>query len=228
MRGLLDLLFPLRCLGCRRGGWPFCDSCREEVVELLPPGCRRCGRPLAAEVASCRDCPPAPLGQVRAPFLYSGPIREALHGLKFSGLRVAVETLGQAKAVSAGALPPAVAVAWVPLSRARRAARGFDQAEALARVVARDLHTPVQRLLVRTTDTPPQARRPAVERRGAMQGVFRTAGRIPRTVLLVDDVMTTGATLSACAAALCEGGARRVDAVVAARALGGPVPARSA
>src|SRR5438105_9143914 len=128
----------MRCAGCRDGGparWPCCASCRNELVVLSPPGCRRCGMPAEEELARCRDCPPAALAVARAPFLYAGPIRAALLRLKFDGWRSVAEALGRAMGV-VNAFPADV-VTWVPLSAARRAGRGYDQARALAQIVAR-------------------------------------------------------------------------------------------
>ncbi len=118
------------------------------------------------------------------------------------------------------------AVTWVPLSSRRRRERGYDQARALAREVARRRGLPLVPLLERVADTPPQARKGAAERREAMRGLFGVPARaartpVPRRVLLVDDVLTTGATLAACSEALLSGGARDVSALVAARAITG-------
>ena len=116
------------------------------------------------------------------------------------------------------------AVSWVPLSRRRRAARGFDQALALARVVAPRLDLPLVPLLGRVADAGPQAQRGGAERRLAMRDVFAARGRSPERVLLVDDVLTTGATAGACAEALLAAGARRVSVLTAARAAAQATP----
>jgi competence protein ComFC len=224
-RVLLDLLFPLRCASCGTGPWPFCSTCRAELVLLTPPLCGRCGRPTEEPMGRCRDCPPPPIEAARSPLLYAGPARSALHRLKFSGWRAVAEALGGAMA-AVNAFD-ADAVTWVPLSPARRARRGFDQARALALEVAARLSLPAAPLLDRTADTPPQARRTAAERRLAMRGAFRHKGRDPpQRVLLVDDVLTTGATAAECALVLRSAGAAHVGLLTAARALSGPIPAR--
>jgi competence protein ComFC len=119
-------------------------------------------------------------------------------------------------------------VTWVPLSSRRLRRRGFDQAEVLARHVARRLNVPVRSMLVRARDTRAQARLTGAERRHALAGAFlaRRPESPPEKVLLVDDVLTTGATAATCAAALKEAGARRVVVLTAARSLDGPVPDR--
>ena len=221
---VLDVFFPMRCAGCGSGQWPFCQVCRGEVVALSPPGCSRCGLPAEEELASCRHCPPPPLAVARAPFLYAGPIRAALLRLKFDGWRSVAEALGRAMgAVNAF---PADVVTWVPLSAARRAGRGYDQARALAQIVARLSGVRLAALLVRVKDTAPQTARSGPERRRAMHDAFRAPGRSPPRVLLVDDVLTTGATASECARALRRAGAREVGLLTAARATSGALPAR--
>ena len=110
------------------------------------------------------------------------------------------------------------AVTWVPLSRERLAARGYDQARALARAVAPRLGVPAVPLLRRLGDPGPQARRGAAARREAMRGVFAAEG-VSGRVVLVDDVLTTGATGGACASVLLEAGAEAVGLLTAARAV---------
>jgi ComF family protein len=175
-------------------------------------------------VASCSECPPRSIDAVRAPFVYEGPIARAIRGLKFSRWHALAPPLAAAMAEVCDL--EAQAVTWVPLSRRRRARRGFDQAELLARAVAPRLGMPVVPLLRRVRDTPAQARRPAGQRRGSLAGAFRAVVPAPRQVLLVDDVLTTGSTAMACADALRERGARRVVVLTAARSVTGPVPAR--
>lgn len=163
----------------------------------------------------------------RAVFLYEGPVRQALMGLKFGGLRSTAEAFagGMVEAVrEVGTAPPIIT--WVPLGPHRRARRGFDQAEVLARHVARRLDVSAVRLLRRTTETGPQAKRSGPARRRALQGAFQAVARPPPRVLLIDDVMTSGATAAECARTLTEAGAHEVVLLTAARSLGGTVPAR--
>lgn len=222
---ILDVVFPRRCAGCGSGTWPFCASCRGRLITFAPPWCARCGLPSERDVPHCPECPPGDLSRARAPFLFEGPARSAVHRLKFSGWRTVAEVLGRAM-VGVVWDAESDAVTWVPLSRRRLAERGFDQAHALALVVARRLGRPALPLLVRKADTAPQARRAGSDRRAAVAGLFRAEGRSPPRVLLVDDVLTTGATASACARALREAGAREIALVTAARAVSAPLPAR--
>ena len=213
----LDVLFPRSCAGCGSGPWPFCRGCASELEPLGPPWCRRCGRPTAVDVDGCRDCPPAPIVSARSAFAYRGPAKDAVHRLKFSGWRGVGEALAQA--VVALGPPPADAVTWVPLARRRRAERGYDQAQVLARALGRALGLPTAAFVRRTRATGRQARRTRAERLAAMAGAFAPVPRrsAPASVLLVDDVLTTGATAGACAEALAEAGARTIHLVTACR-----------
>lgn len=238
LSSLLDVLFPAGCVGCGRPGRPFCGVCVPAVAFLGPPGCRRCGRPLEVEVERCPDCPGPPIDWVRSAMRYGGPAREALMRLKFGGQRSVAAALAMLMAAALERAPPPdtasvrpsqpAVLTWVPLARRRRRSRGYDQAEALARAVARLQGLSVRPLLVRTVETAPQARRSGPERRVALRRAFRRVGSDPPppAVVLVDDVLTTGETARACAAALIAGGVRSVGVLTAARSLGGPVPAR--
>jgi len=213
----LDIVFPRACAGCGAGPWPFCPTCAAELVPLGPPWCDRCGRPSPMDVDRCRDCPPIPIASARAAFAYRGPARAAVHRLKFSGWRGVGEAL--AGALAALGPPPADAVTWVPLAARRRAERGFDQAHVLARALARELDLPAAAFVRRTKATAPQARRTREERLQAMADAFACIPRksAPARLILVDDVLTTGATASACAVALLEAGAREIHLLTACR-----------
>jgi ComF family protein len=214
----LDAVYPRTCAGCGDGPWPFCARCVRDLRPLQPPWCERCGRPSLASVPRCDDCPPTSLTSVRAAFAYAGPARRAVHRLKFSGWRDVAAALAAAMAEGCE-LPRIDVITWVPLARRRRAERGYDQARALAVALAGRVDRPVVRLLRRPLPTVPQARRSRVDRRTAMHGAFRTVRVPPSRVLLVDDVLTTGATLGAAAEALRAGGATEVHAIAAARSL---------
>jgi predicted amidophosphoribosyltransferase len=117
-------------------------------------------------------------------------------------------------------------VTWVPLSRRRRARRGFDQAELLARAFAAERGCTAVPLVSRVRDTAPQARRGGDERRTALRGSFAPVRPAPARVLLIDDVVTTGSTAASCAGPLVRGGAEDVAVLTAARSVSAPLPGR--
>ena len=193
---------------------------------LLPRSCVVCGSHAAGLCARCwRDLRPAvpvaaPPGidQCRAALVYEGAGREVVARLKYRNGRAVVGWLGAAMAHVVADLAPAVdVVTWAPTSAARRRQRGFDQAELLAGRVGRGLGVPVRPLLARPGG-PAQTGRARVERVDGVEFVARrsSVAGSPR-VLVVDDVVTTGATLSAAARALRNAGATNVAAVVAGR-----------
>lgn len=155
---------------------------------------------------------PEPLAGLWAAFAYTGAGRELVARLKYRNQRSSVRWLASAMA---GALPPGLAVdavTWAPTSPQRRRSRGFDQAELLARALGREADLPVVGLL-RRIDAAGQTGRSRSQRSRAP--VFEIRRSSPPAVLVVDDVITTGATLQAAAKCLITMGAERVDAVVA-------------
>jgi predicted amidophosphoribosyltransferase len=144
---------------------------------------------------------------------YEGIGRELVSRLKYRNARAAIPRLGRAMAARVDPTRVDV-VTWAPTTPVRRRERGFDQAELLARAVARNLGRRCAPLLRRPKGLPQTGRSRADRRHGP---AFVAVGPVPEGVLLVDDVVTTGATLSAAAKALREAGARRVLAVPAAR-----------
>ncbi len=216
---MLELLLPQRCLVCGRGGLPLCRSCRRELPWLLPPLCERCGAPTAWPVRRCRECGGRRLAfaSARAAVGYDDAARALVHGWKERGLRgLAVD----AAALVAERLPrpePAL-VTFVPADRDRRLARGHNPAERLARELAALWGLECEPLLERSRGGR-QRGSSLAERRRNVRRAFRASAPAPARVLLVDDVYTTGSTVSAAASALRAAGARRVDAVTFARAL---------
>jgi predicted amidophosphoribosyltransferase len=148
-----------------------------------------------------------------AAFAYEGVARELVARVKYRRAHAATLWLADAMAPLLVAPLPAV-VTWAPTSPQRRRDRGFDHAEILARRVARQVRRPLRRLLVRLPG-PAQTGRPAGDRRTGPR--FSARGKVGPSVLVVDDVATTGATLAAAAAALRAAGAVRVVALTAAR-----------
>jgi ComF family protein len=230
----LDLIFPAFCPACgaplgagRRD--PLCGSCWAAMPRLRPPLCDRCGIPLgvpapaAAGQAACLGCrvDPPPFARAQGAGTYAGSLRTALHALKFRGQRALARPLAQLirEQCESVFVPEVEALVPVPLARARLRERGFNQAELIADRLGILLAVRVRRRwLVRVRDTAPQTHLTAVERRANVRGAFAASTSVAgRHVVLVDDVLTTGATGRECARALRAAGARRVDVVTAAR-----------
>jgi ComF family protein len=235
---LLNFLYPPRCAACdaslsidstRR----ICAPCLAAVEPLRPPLCLVCGAPLHAAAADrcehCRAAPPA-FDSARAITRYrSGAdgsstvaalLRRHKYGLDQSLGRALAEYLDMAPALETGSYDVVIPV---PLHRARLRWRGFNQAALLGVALARRLHCALDvATLTRVRPTPPQTARDRANRARNVRDAFavRRPSRVAgRRVLLVDDVMTTGATADECARVLRAAGARRIDVLTLARVL---------
>ena len=218
----LDLLLPLRCLGCGREGDLICTSCRQSLPVIRLPLCQRCGD-TSSEGNLCHSCVNYPLtiDGIRSVFLFQGTVRQAVLHLKYRHLKAVAAPLGQllAEYLSSHPLKGEVIIP-VPLHPKRIRERGYNQASLLAMELSRLAGLPVvEDTLVRVRDALPQARtRSAIERRRNVQGAFACRqGLEGKQVLLLDDVCTTGATLDACATALKAAGASSVWGLTVAR-----------
>lgn len=218
----LDLLFPPLCVSCRRIGRWICAECWEAVSWKLGSTCMSCGVLSAGQL--CETCGPVPsaLRSVVAVGSFDGSIREAVHALKYEERHAIASTMGALMAQAATGIPARV-VAAVSLHPGRRRQRGYDQAALLARVLGHRLGIATEAgLLQRTRATRQQVSLSAEERRRNVAGAFTARRSLSGdTVLLVDDVMTTGATMNAAAVALREAGAREVWGAVFAIATPG-------
>lgn len=227
---LVDLIYPPRCIGCGAeagAAHALCPACWRDTVFTAPPGCRHCGAPVldapgrGGDIA-CEDCTRIPPGWDRgaSAMLYGGGGRALVLALKHGDRLDLVPPLARWMIRAAGPIlqPPALIVP-VPLHWTRLARRRYNQAAELARAISRATGLPcAPRLLRRVRATGSQDGKSAEQRAANLVGAF-AARPVPAglRVVLVDDVMTTGATLSACAAALRAAGADRVDVLVAAR-----------
>ncbi len=217
LAALADLFYPQRCVGCeRRASDVLCGACFEALPEVGEPVCARCGLPTAFETFVCEWCKNVDFGfeSARAPLRYEGIGKEVVHALKYRAYTRVVEKV--AAPLMLGVLEEGAGydrVVPVPLHRSRLRKRGFNQAALLARGVARRINSPVSDTLEVVRSTRDQVELSAAGRRANVAGAFAATGRVAGRLLLIDDVFTTGATMSACAGTLLEAGAGEVHAL---------------
>ena len=277
-KGFLDLLFPPRCLVCRRFGLDaLCGDCAAGVEPITPPFCHHCGAPFdplargGPLCASCRQTQRSSYIIGRSMAVYDGPLREAVHRLKYDGKRVLARVLGEmladamldgtsalervpqprgsrvlaanrsddrsqpgvasAPEAASGMLQPPPGIPFdklslivpVPLHPVRARERGFNQSELLCAPLAHRASVPIAtHCLGRVKLTAPQVAVPAKMRRANVRGAFGVtdpAAVAGRTVLVFDDVWTTGATLLECARVLRQAGTSAVYLLTLCRAV---------
>jgi ComF family protein len=230
---MLDLLYPRNCVRC---GAPspdpmryLCWDCLSDTPKVEPPFCVLCGDPVAGDIQhdytcfSCAREKPS-FDQARSAVRYDGAVGDALRALKYANALWVVQDMAELIFACIQAEYPGFlfdAVTAVPLHPPRRRERGFNQSALLGEVVARRLRVPFRGGLVRRVrPTVTQTGLTASQRTANVCGAFRI-GLFARPaglkILLVDDVMTTGATVNACAHALKKGGAGSVHVVTVAR-----------
>lgn len=220
---LLDLLFPVRCAGCGRAGELLCPACRAQVQPVPQPVCLRCGRPVA-NVGRCEGCTAGQfhVSAIRAAAVYADPLAQVIHRFKYEGRAELHGPLGELLAgYWRGRVVTVDLVIAVPLHPKRLAERGFNQALEIARPLAAQLGLkPETRHVRRHIDTTPQASLPWKERAKNIRHAFACDIDLSGlAILIIDDVMTTGATLNELAGTLKAHGAARVENLVLARAL---------
>lgn len=214
---LLELLLPSACAGCGRYGELLCAACRASL--------RPAGHAADRFVASDGGWIIGDRFEVAAAaFAYQGPVRRALQRLKYVGARQVASPLAEAAlpalsglAAISGRLP----LAPVPLHPERERVRGYNQAALLTAALARVADVPWSNLLVRTRATTKQHHLDRAGRLRNLRGAFAVAptARPPPAVILVDDILTTSATLEACASVLLDAGCERVFGFTIAREL---------
>lgn len=217
---LLDLVFPRRCVVCGGPAHALCDSCSDSLLRLGKPRCERCGAPTAWPVERCRECSGRRIAfaSARAAVAYDDAARLLVAAWKERGLRK-LASLAAELVCEVVPRPSAYTLTFVPADPNRRLDRGHNPAERLAVEIGARWQLPVASLLARAHGVAPQRGLPLAERRRNVRGVFQATRPAPRTVVLVDDVYTSGATVSAVATALRKAGARRVEVVTFARAV---------
>lgn len=228
MPGCMDALVPASCLLCGapvRGPLDLCPGCAVELP-WLAPGCRRCALPLPGGPAPCcgaclRHAPR--FAACTAAFVYGFPVRELILRFKLHGDLAAGRLLAHLLAQRVADPPPAregLTLVPMPLHPRRLRARGFNQAERIARVLSTQLGLTLDQSIVRRAlDTRDQKQLGAAARRANLHHAFEAARCPGRRLVIVDDVLTTGASADSLAAALLAAGAAEVRVWCLARVL---------
>lgn len=231
---VLDIIYPPKCIFCKTILSPgtevqICTECYEKIPFISNQiTCEICGQPLDTiygqeKCMDCRKKQPC-FEQSTSPCEYTGIIRKAIVNFKFYGKKHYAKTLGRLMVEhlkEIQTIPIVHIIVYTPLHPKRLLERGYNQAELLAKVVGKELNCPVGKDVIRKVkNTPPQSHLSRQERLKNLQGAFQLNPKVNLkglTILLVDDVYTTGATVDACAKLLKEsGGAVQVYVVTAA------------
>lgn len=225
---LLALLFPPRCVvrGCASSSAWLCPGCEAGIVPVPGPVCHRCGAPeIRGWCPDCRGVDP-PFEALIAAGLYVTPLRDVIQALKYRGIQPLAPVLARLVAPRVARAAPSAVVVAVPSHPRRVAERGLDHTRLVAREVARSANLVwAPDLVERTRVTAPQVGLERGARRANVDGAFRVRGVAPPRVVLVDDVVTTGATATSCSKALLAAGARHVVVCAIARAASMPAKA---
>jgi ComF family protein len=233
LAALADLLLPPVCISCRKQTLAhglLCGACWSRIDFIAPPICARLGVPLPYEtgepaLSAAAIAEPPVYDRARAAARYSATMRDLIQSFKYGDRHEGVALFGRwMAAAGAELLADADVIVPVPLYRSRLWSRRFNQSAMLARAVSQLSSVPVDHfLLARVKRTPSQVGLSPGQRRRNVAGAFRVlrprADLAGKRVIVVDDVITTGATVEACARVLKRGGAARIDVLALARAV---------
>ena len=218
---LLDLVFPRTCAGCGREGDYFCDECEAAAPRLRPQQCKVCSAPSRASLCAWCQSANQPFNGITAPYRWTGVVQELVYSLKYRNVRASAPRLAELmsahiteKSLDADTMVP------VPLHPSRERERGYNQSELLARGISKTTGIPMEAgLLARVRNTPPQVTMTSPEeRRQNVIGAFECVRDVSdKRILLIDDVVTSGATVAECSSQLKKAGAEAIWVLSLAR-----------
>lgn len=224
-KALLDFIYPPCCYLCGVSSEePVCSSCIPALLFVEGPVCQKCGKPCVGSVESCRECwnRRFKFSIARSLGLYENGFKEIVCQFKYGGKKRLVPMF--AEMIVSRITPEFLKVdlvSFVPLTRKKEVRRGYNQSELLARALAERFDLPCGSTLVKTQETEDQSQLPAEGRRKNVRGVFGPAtcgvDLKTKTILLVDDVFTTGTTVNECSKTLLKAGAKEVRVLTLAR-----------
>ena len=215
---VVDAIFVQICAECERRGQWVCAVCLPSVQPIDVPGCLRCGS-ISASGCQC-SLLPAEISRMESVYPYAGWVKSSIHRLKYNGEFARAEMLASHLLALTDTIESADVLIPVPMHRNRQQLRGFNQAERIARHLSNSCGIPVASAILRTVDTGTQVGRGQSARWESVKGAFECIDTAPirgRNLLIVDDVITTGATVSHCAVELMRAGAASVSAISIAR-----------
>lgn len=225
---IIDTFFPKYCVGCSAVDFDICPECKSKLIFIKKPRCIRCLKN-SSDGKTCAGCKKftAVDQLVSAVYYDEGPAREAVHKYKYDGrasicgeiLAIMNECVNVTNLLDQNRTKNWV-ITEVPLFFTRRWGRGFNQSEIMAKRISRKYGLQYIALLKRTKSTIPQHKMHRAERWANVEKLYQVRGGVSgKTIVLIDDVVTTGATLNACAKVLKQAGAKKVVAITFARAI---------
>jgi ComF family protein len=217
--GFLDVVFPPQCVACRAWGDFLCAKCLPGLSRADGTRCNICWQPGMSPCADCLNARPA-FEAVRSAYTFEGPARALVHALKYHGVSAVTDLMAEPMMSRLAEWDIQIdTIVPVPMATMRKRRRGYNQAELLAGAIARATGIPVKTRLIQKRAGPSQVEQPSEVARRQNAAQSYSAGReaADGSVLLIDDAMTTGATLDACANVLLSTGAGRVYGLTFAR-----------